>query len=436
MPSTTRKGADPNEATVARDAFMAGYPLVVTVRTMQTFAGLVGVNRMLRVPRLSAIGTRLVVAPNHDTTYALAIIDLRGEPQALTIPPISRYYTFQLIDAWMDTVANIGTRATKGRPGTWVMVPPGYRGKLPAGTHRIDSPTNQLIVLGRVRAVDDTDAPAAFAATAGLQLRPLSALTGQPPAASPPAMSKPLGTPQTVGENGLTYFDEMDDALAVNAPVNAEQRQAVRLARSLRIGAGLHTSRTASAAQRRILAAAISQGTVELSDERTLGAKTVDGWAVNLSLGDPEAHTDLRSQAIIAKHYWGPNVAAESVYPIARTADDGAALTGAKDYVIHLPANNLPPVGAFWSYTVYGSDSFFVANPINRYSLSGDTPGLVRSSGGSIDLYLSHDPPAGHAANWLPTPPGPFRLVMRLYLPGRAVLDGTYRYPPVHLARS
>ncbi len=128
--------------------------------------------------------------------YALAVIDLRGGPQALTIPVINRYYTFQLIDAWMGTVANIGTRATNGWPSTWVMVPPGFRGRLPAGTHRIDSPTNQLIVLGRVRAVDDADAARAFAATSSLELRPLSALTGQPPAASAPVMPKPIGTPR------------------------------------------------------------------------------------------------------------------------------------------------------------------------------------------------------------------------------------------------
>ncbi len=436
-PARTRNGAQPSQESVARNAFLAGYPLVVTARTMQTFAGLVGVNRMLRVPRLSAIGTKLVVAPNHDTTYALAILDLRGEPQALTVPPISRYYTFQLIDAWMDTIANIGTRTTGGRPGTWVVVPPGYTGTLPAGTHRIDSPTNQLIVLGRVRAVDDADAPAAFAATARLQLRPLSVLTGgAPAAAAAPAMPKPVGTPQSVGQNGLSYFDEMDDALAVNPPVNAEQREAVRLARSLHVGPGLHTSTSATASERRVLAAGVAQGTAGLDDERDLGAETIDGWTVNLHLGDRAAHLDLRRQAIIAKHYWGPNVAAESVYPIARTADDGMALTGAKNYVIHLRADDLPPVRAFWSYTVYGSDSFFVANAINRYSISGDTPGLVRSTGGSIDLYLSHDPPSGHEANWLPTPTGTFRLVMRLYLPERPVLDGAYRYPAVRVVRS
>ncbi len=104
--------------------------------------------------------------------------------------------------------------------------------------------------------------------------------------------------------------------------------------------------------------------------------------------------------------------------------------------MIHIAAGNLPPVRTFWSYTVYGADSFFVANRINRYSISGDTPGVVRSAGGSIDLYLSHDPPPGHEANWLPTPTGPFRLIMRLHLPGRVVLEGTYRYPAVHVARS
>ena len=201
-------------------------------------------------------------------------------------------------------------------------------------------------------------------------------------------------------------------------------------------GTGLHPSRTATAPQRRTLLAAIRQGNAAVASGNGVGAKVVNGWAVNLTLGDPHAHPDLLSQAIIAKHYWGPNVAAESVYPVARTASDGQPHTGAKDYVIHLPAGNLPPVKAFWSYTVYGADSFFVANPYNRFSLSGNTSGLVRGPDGSIDLYLSHTSPPGHAANWLPTPAGPYRLVMRLYLPGPTVLNGTYRYPAVTVAPS
>jgi hypothetical protein len=74
---------------------------------------------------------------------------------------------------------------------------------------------------------------------------------------------------------------------------------------------------------------------------------------------------------------------------------------------------------------------FLVPNPAGRYSLSGDTPGLESDGDGGLDVYLQHDPPAGHEGNWLPVPGGPFNVVMRLYLPGEPILDGTYDYPPV-----
>jgi len=417
----------------AQRAAVAGYPLVVTHRILQTFAGLTGTNVLLRVPRLTQIDTRLIVAPNRDTLYALAVLDLRGEPQALTVPKIDRYNTFQFIDAWMNTVANVGTRATHGQPGTWVVVPPGYKGSLPAGTHRIQSSTNQLLILGRIRAVDDADASAAFTASNGLKLEPLSTITGTAPRKAPPAMAKPAGRPETTGENGLGYFDELGAALAVNPPLNSQTRSAIEGAADLGVGAGKIPSTSATATQRRALLAGLRSanavaGSTEGAD---LGGKVINGWDVNLHLGEPRAVVDLRRQAVIAKHYWGPNVAEESVYPVARTASDHQPLTGAKDYLIHLPGDDLPPVKAFWSYTVYGPDSFFTVNPIGRYSISGDTPGLTRGADGSIDLYLSHQAPAGHEANWLPTPAGPFRLVMRLYLPEAPVLDNTYDYPAV-----
>lgn len=414
-------------AAVARDAYLAGFPAVVTRRTMQTFAGLAGVNRLLRVSRLSPISSHFVVAPNHDTIYALAILDLRAGPQALVVPRIDRYYTFQFIDAWMDTITNVGTRATGGRAGTWVVVPPHHRGRVPAGDHRIDSPTNHVVVLGRIRAVDDADATVAAAQTAGLALHPVGTPTTAPPLGPAP------GPPDATGSNGLGYFDELGDALADDPPPDPAHRAALVAARSLGIGAGEHPSSTATSSEREVLAAAQAGANASLDRGDGLGGTVIDGWYVDVRLGDPGFHPDLRTDATIAKRYWGPNVAAEAVYPVARTASDGKPLDGSEDYRIHLPGDDLPPVGAFWSYTVYGPDSFFVANPIDRYSISGQTPGLERGPGGSIDLYLSHEAPPGHLANWLPTPAGPFRLVMRLYLPEASVLHGTYRYPPVEV---
>ena len=57
---------------------------------------------------------------------------------------------------------------------------------------RLLTPTQRFERL--LRAVDDADAAAAFAASNGLELRPLSALTGTTPAPAPPGVSQP-GSP-------------------------------------------------------------------------------------------------------------------------------------------------------------------------------------------------------------------------------------------------
>jgi hypothetical protein len=72
----------------------------------------------------------------------------------------------------------------------------------------------------------------------------------------------------------------------------------------------------------------------------------------------------------------------------------------------------------------------FVANPINRYCVSNRS-GLVPNADGSVDIYLQNAAPAGHDSNWLPAPTGKFRLWLRAYIPGGAILDGTYTAPPV-----
>jgi hypothetical protein len=72
----------------------------------------------------------------------------------------------------------------------------------------------------------------------------------------------------------------------------------------------------------------------------------------------------------------------------------------------------------------------FVANPINRY-IVGNRSGLVQNTDGSVDIYIQNAAPAGHESNWLPAPAGKFRLWLRVYLPGKAILDGEYEVPPV-----
>jgi hypothetical protein len=98
--------------------------------------------------------------------------------------------------------------------------------------------------------------------------------------------------------------------------------------------------------------------------------------------------------------------------------------------MMHFPPGGLPPNGAFWSLTMGDAKNRFVANRINRYSVS-DRSGLVPNADGSVDIYVQNTAPASHESNWLPTPTGKFILWLRVYVPGAAILDGRYKVPPM-----
>jgi len=155
----------------------------------------------------------------------------------------------------------------------------------------------------------------------------------------------------------------------------------------------------------------------------------VNGWTTMFGCGEPGNGILLRGAC--ANKFTGPiNVPQEAMY--WTTNQDGASqtLSGQYDYILHFPAGGLPPNNAFWSLTMSDARNRFVANPINRYSVS-DRSGLVPNADGSVDIYIQNAAPAGHESNWLPAPSGNFILWLRVYLPGQAILDGKYQMPPV-----
>ncbi|MFD0561175.1 DUF1214 domain-containing protein [Kitasatospora saccharophila] len=119
------------------------------------------------------------------------------------------------------------------------------------------------------------------------------------------------------------------------------------------------------------------------------------------------------------------------MYPVLATDADGEPVTGEHDYLLHFPADGLPPVDAFWSLTMYDAEGFQVANGIDRFAL-GDRDPLVYGADGSLDLLISHrDPGPDKRANWLPAPTGPLGLTLRLYAPRPAALNGRWAPPAV-----
>jgi hypothetical protein len=89
-------------------------------------------------------------------------------------------------------------------------------------------------------------------------------------------------------------------------------------------------------------------------------------------------------------------------------------------------------VDAFWSVSAYDVETReLVANPAERYSVNDHSRGLVVGDDGSVELTLTSRAGADAEANILPVPPGRFYLVLRAYLGGEAVLDGSWTPPPV-----
>jgi hypothetical protein len=156
-----------------------------------------------------------------------------------------------------------------------------------------------------------------------------------------------------------------------------------------------------------------------------LGPGTIDDPAWKIS-GRRDSYL---ARALAARGgLWG-NHGYEAAYPMTYTDADGDRLDGRNRYT--LTFGQEPPVDAFWSITMYDLPDFYlVANPIGRYSIGDRTPGLRRARDGSLTIVIQHDRPAD-TSNWLPAPAALFRPIMRLYQPQAAVLDGTYKIPPI-----
>jgi len=155
---------------------------------------------------------------------------------------------------------------------------------------------------------------------------------------------------------------------------------------------------------------------------------TVNGWSYTLKYGEWGDNILLR--AAFAQVLPAANVPAEAVYWTTTVDSTGSQLNGTHDYIMHFPAGGLPPNNAFWSITMTDLNSFMVNNSINRYNI-GSLSNLTPNADGSVDIYIQNVPPSGNESNWLPAPSGDFKLYLRAYLPGQAILNGSYRVPPV-----
>jgi hypothetical protein len=161
----------------------------------------------------------------------------------------------------------------------------------------------------------------------------------------------------------------------------------------------------------------------------TLGT-SANGWTVMTDNVGVYGNSYFK-RAVVTLVGLGANPPEDAVYPLLNVDADGNPITGENDYVIRFEVDELPPVYAFWSVTMYDAEGFQVANELDRFAI-GDRDALKYDADGSLTLHVQHDNPGQERkSNWLPAPKGPLGVTMRLYAPKAEVLDGRWAPPLV-----
>ncbi len=390
-------------------------------------------NEVHNTARVYTPEDKAVQTPNSDTPYSVIGVDLRTEPLVLSVPAVDngRFYHAQFIDMYTFNFAYAGTRSTGNGAENFLLAGPRWKGERPKELKAIRCETDFALVVFRTQLFNPGDIenvkkdPGRLQGPAAVALsRPRRAAAG---ARRP--LDQAFDAERGAQLAGVLQRPRFHPAVLPDPPDRARLGGAVRENRHRRRPAVRHGSLVAGAAEggegRRVR---------RLAGDR----RSQEAWR----RGEGHERGPVRFPRIPQNNYLYRMLAAaegiygnskdEAYYPIYSADSDGQALSGVNRYTLRFAPENMPPVDAFWSLTMYRlPQSLLYANLLNRYLINSPMlPNLKRDGDGGVTLYVQHDAPAkDKETNWLPAPSGPFLCVLRLYAPRPDAYNGNWKKP-------
>jgi hypothetical protein len=429
---------------LATDAYIYGYPLITMEMTRRVMTNVAApqknrgpMGQLIKARTYPDASFRDVTAPNADTLYTTAWIDVGEEPWVLKIPDMKdRYFLVPMLDAWTNVFQVPGKRTTGTGAQTYAITGPGWKGSLPSGVQEYKSPTSVVWILGRIYC---TGTPEDYAAVHALQdqfaLVPLSSYgkSYEPaPGTVDPSVDMTTAVREQVNRmDPVAYFTLLARLTKANPPAAADAPELARYEKiGLVAGKDFDASKFSADFVKRIPQVGFDR--IMLQFKLGKAVKNINGWMFDAETGI--YGTDYLNRAFVTAIGLGANRTQDAVYPTSMKDADGKDYVGANKYIMRFPKGQLPPAQGFWSLTMYDEDYFFVANPLNRYSISA-RQNLKSNPDGSIELYIQNQSPgADKESNWLPAPAGKFVLMLRMYWPSEtspSILNGTWTIPAV-----
>jgi hypothetical protein len=417
---------------LAEEAYIYAYPMIQNYKTLYWRAIKTGIpantlvhKRELIDPTFSAI-----VAPNNDTLYSSAWLDLRLGPVIISVPavPGDRYYTFQFVDMYTHNFSYIGQRATGENTGRYAFVGPSWNGEDIPDVDRIFRAESEFVfVIGRMLAKNGKDQQEALALLDSFKVILLKST----------AHSLPNEFPLFKIEENPTYefINLFNNLLRFVAIPDIENTMFNRF-KKIGISPGkLFPYQNFSREELTAINRGISRAILKIKQATNSLGEKFNGWDTTYhafgSRDIMEGRYIVRAAAAHIALYG--NSGEESISFVKKTNDDGGALNGSQHkYKIRFESVNDIPAKAFWSITMYRlPEMLLFANDKERYSIGDRTKDLYIAPDGSLTLYIQHKAPLGiEEANWLPAPNGAFFLGLRIYLPKNSALEGKWK-PPV-----
>jgi len=432
---------------IAEEAFIYGFPMVMNYAVFyEYFVDPSGPeykappNQLYNTARVYTPKDTAIVTPNSDTPYSFVAMDLRAEPFVVCNPEIekSRYFSVQLVDMYTFNYGYMGSRTTGNGAACHMVAGPGWKGEKPEGIGKMfQSETDFSFALIRTQLFDPADIDNVKKIQAGYRALPLSKFQNKPAPPAAPAIAWPKIDKKRAGADPFAYLNFVLTLCPPTGPAAVEIPMRARFAKIGVVAGQPFQVDKLTPEQKAELEVGMKSGLERIKATVAKLGKDENGWRVATSgFGDRQAYAGdftLRAAAAMAGIYG--NDAVEALYPLLATDSDRKKLdTSTNRYTLTFPAGLLPPANAFWSVTMYdGKTQLLIENPINRYLINSPMlTDLKQNADGSLTLYIQKDSPGkGEEANWLPAPDGPPYVVMRIYWPKEAALNGTWLPPAV-----
>jgi len=382
------------------------------------------------------------LTPNPDVIYLMPFYDTRNGPVVLEIPPAEGGSTItgSIDDGWQTALEDVGPAgADKGKGGKYLILPPGYKGKAPAGFVVLQSSTYTGYALLRSNVASSSDADVARSVAYGRRIRlyPLAE-------AKRPPQTRFVDAVNTVYDSTIPYDLRFYQALSrfvQREPWIERDKAMIDMLKSIGIEKG--KAFAPDQGTQATLTAAISEAHASL-DERYEAAFSNtyfpgSRWALPVSqeliegLGSNFAKagsypTSDRGVMYTFGFFSARHLGQGQFYLVTLKDKAGHPLDGASTYRLSVPAR--APVRLYWSATVYDRATHALIRDQSRLSRASNSQGLQKNADGTVDIYFGPASPPGKASNWVPTRPGgQFEVLFRLYGPEQPLFDKTWQLP-------